>query len=149
MTTLVAPGRIEIPATHRDLFGRPVCGVLTTMAFDGQPHSCLVWVDIDGATGEALVNTTLQRRHARNLAGNPRLSLLIVDPDDTGRFIQVRGDAELTTDGAEAHADALARRYTRHDRFYGGVYPLEQRSRETRVIVRIHARRITLDAIHA
>jgi hypothetical protein len=96
-----------------------------------------------------LVNTTLQRRHARNLARNPRLSLLVVDPDNTGRFIQVRGDGVLTTHAAEAHADALARRYTPHDRFYGGVYPLAQRARETRVIVRIHARRITLDAIHA
>lgn len=29
------------------------------------------------------------------------------------------------------------------------MYPVEQEARETRVIVRIHARRITLDAIHA
>jgi PPOX class probable F420-dependent enzyme len=149
MTTVQAPGYIEIPGTHRDLCTRPVCAVLTTMACDGQPHSCLVWVDLDETTGDALVNTTLQRQHALNLATNPRVSLLIVDPDDTGRFMQVRGDAELVTDGAEAHADALARRYTRHDRFYGGVYPLAQRELETRVIVRIHARRITLDAIHA
>ena len=149
MTALGAPDRVAIPASHRDLFTRQACGVLTTIGRDGQPHSCLVWVDVDPGTGEALVTTTLQRRHARNLAANPRLSLLVVDPDDTGRFIQVRGDAELVVAGAEAHADALARRYTRHDRFYGGVYPEAQRARETRVIVRIHARRITLDAIHA
>ena len=31
----------------------------------------------------------------------------------------------------------------------GFVYPLERQARETRVICRIHARRITLDAIHA
>ena len=34
-------------------------------------------------------------------------------------------------------------------RYYGSVYPVEQRELETRVICRIHARRITLDAIHA
>ena len=39
--------------------------------------------------------------------------------------------------------------YTRHPRYYGFVYPAEQQARETRVICRIHARRITLDAIHA
>jgi Cu/Ag efflux pump CusA len=33
--------------------------------------------------------------------------------------------------------------------YYGYVYPVEQRARETRVICRIHPRRITLDAIHA
>ena len=66
-----------------------------------------------------------------------------------GRFIQIRGDAELVTDGAVEHLDALTRSYTRHPAFYGFIYPVEQRARETRVICRIHARRITLDAIHA
>jgi len=47
------------------------------------------------------------------------------------------------------HLDALTRAYTRHPAYYGYVYPVAQRSRETRVICRTHARRITLDAIHA
>ena len=85
----------------------------------------------------------------RNLLANPKVSLLVVDPDNTGRFVQVRGDAELVTDGALEHLDALTRAYTRHPRYYGFVYPVEQQARETRVICRIHARRITLDAIHA
>ena len=72
-----------------------------------------------------------------------------MDPDNTSRFIQVRGDAELRTEGALEHLDALTRRYTRHPSFYGHVYPIEQAALETRVICRIHARRITLDAIHA
>jgi PPOX class probable F420-dependent enzyme len=149
MTALEVPGRVSVPASHRDLFTRPVCGVLTTIAPDGQPHSSLVWVDIDPVDGCPLVNSTLQRRQIRNLLENPRVSLLIVDPDNTARFVQVRGDAQVVTSGALVHADALARRYTSHDRFYGGVYPEAQRERETRVIVRIQARRITLDAIHA
>ena len=94
------------------------------------------------------MNTTLERQKGRNLLANPKVSLLIVDPDDTARFIQIRGDAELVFDGAIEHLDALTRAYTRHPRFYGGVYPLAQRARETRVTCRIHARRITLDAIH-
>ncbi len=80
---------------------------------------------------------------------NPKVSLLVVDPENTGRFIQVRGDADLVTDGAIEHLDALTRRYTRHPAYYGHIYPLAQRSQETRVICRIRARRITLDAIHA
>lgn len=35
-----------------------------------------------------------------------------------------------------------------HPQFYDYVYPLAQRARETRTIGRIHARCITLDAIH-
>ena len=145
--TATLPVDGPIPDSHRDLLERPVCGVLTTLLPSGQPHSCLVWVDHDGTCARA--NTTLQRLSGRDLATDPRVSLLIVDPDDTARFIQVRGVAELATEGAVEHLDALTRRYTRHPRFYGFVYPAEQEGREQRVIVRIHARRVTRDAIHA
>jgi len=147
MTTLFVPKTLPIPASHLDLLTRPICGVLTTMGGDGQPQSSLVWVDVDDAC--ARVNTTLERQKGRNLLVNPKVSLLVVDPDNTARFIQIRGDAELVTDGALEHLDALTRTYTRHPAYYGYIYPVAQRSHETRVICRIHARRITLDAIHA
>jgi PPOX class probable F420-dependent enzyme len=147
MTAVLAPEALPISASHLDLLTRPICAVLTTMGADGQPQSSLVWVDTDGEC--ARVNTTLERQKGRNLLANPKVSLLVVDPDNTVRFMQIRGDAELVLEGAEEHLDALARKYTRHPRFYGFVYPVEQRARETRAICRIHARRITLDAIHA
>jgi PPOX class probable F420-dependent enzyme len=147
MTTRVAPETLPIPASHLDLLARPVCGVLTTLGAGGQPQSSLVWVDWDGAC--VRVNTTLERQKGRNLLANPKVSLLVVDPDDTGRYLQLRGDAELVTDGALDHLDKLTRKYTRHPTYYGHIYPVAQRVRETRVICRIHARRITLDAIHA
>lgn len=143
-TTLTTP--VPIPATHLDLLTRPIVGVLTTLMPDGQPQSSLVWVDHDGEC--ARTNTTLERQKGRNLLADPRASLLVVDPDDTSRFVQIRGDVDLVRDGAEAHLDALTRAYTTHPRFYGHVYPVAQRLRETRVIVRLRARRVTLDAIH-
>jgi PPOX class probable F420-dependent enzyme len=147
MTTPVAPAAPTVPVSHVDLLTRPICGVFTTMGPDGQPQSSLVWVDFDGAC--ARVNTTLERKKGRNLLADPRVSLLVVDPSNTGRFIQIRGDAELVREGAVEHLDALTRTYTRHPAYYGHIYPLEQQGRETRVICRIQARRITLDAIHA
>ena len=147
MTALLAPKPLAIPVSHLDLLARPICGVLTTMGRDGQPQSSLVWVDFDGAC--ARVNTTLERQKGRNLLANPKVSLLVVDPDNTARYLQLRGDAELVTDGALEHLDVLTRKYTRHPRYYGHIYPAAQQARETRVICRIHARRITLDAIHA
>ena len=146
MSRIAAASSVALPASHIDLLERPVCGVLTTMGAGGQPHSTLVWVDTDGT--HARVNTTLERRKGRDLLTNPGCSLLVVDPADTARFIQIRGDAELTTEGALEHLDGLTRTYTRHPCYYGHVYPLAQRARETRVICRIRARRITLDAIH-
>jgi PPOX class probable F420-dependent enzyme len=146
MSGLDAPVTVELPASHLDLLTRPICGVLTTMGRDGQPQSSLVWVDMDAAC--ARVNTTLERQKGRNLLVDPKVSLLIVDPDDTGRFLQIRGDAELVTVGALGHLDALTRKYTRHPRYYAFVYPLERQRQETRVTCRIHARRVTIDAIH-
>jgi PPOX class probable F420-dependent enzyme len=148
VTAIAPPQPVTVPASHLDLLTRPICGVLTTMGPDGQPESSLVWVDVDGE-GLARVNTTLERRKGRNLVANPKVSLLVVDPDNTGRFMQIRGDVELVAEGALEHLDTLTRRYTSHPGYYGHVYPAEQAGRETRVICRIHARRIQLDAIHA
>ena len=149
MTALVTPEATPIPGSHLDLLTRPICGVLTTIGPDGRPQSSLVWVDVDADGACARVNTTLERQKGRNLRANPKVSLLVVDPENTARFIQIRGDAELVTDGAIEHLDVLTRTYTRHPRYYGFIYPTAQRAHETRVICRIHARRITLDAIHA
>jgi PPOX class probable F420-dependent enzyme len=136
-----------IPASHLDLLQRPICGVLTTLFPDGEPHSSLMWLDFDGEC--ARINTTYERAHAHNLLRDPRASLLVVDPDDTSRFIAIRGSIELQRENAIGHLDALTQKYTRFRAFYGFVYPAEQRFREVRVIGRLHARRITLDAIHA
>ncbi len=147
MTAPTALDIVPLPASHLDLLSRAICGVFTTMGPDGHPQSSLVWVDHDGEC--ARVNTTLERQKGRNLLANPRVSLLVVDPHNTARFIQIRGDAELVTHGALDHLDGLTRAYTQHPRYYGHVYPVGQEARETRVICRLHARRITLDAIHA
>jgi PPOX class probable F420-dependent enzyme len=147
MTGFAAPDIRPIPATHLDLLTRPICGVLTTMGRDGHPQCSLVWVDVNG--GYARFNTTLERQKGRNLLANPKVSLLVVDPDNTARFIQIRGDAELVTEDALDHLDTLTRKYTRHPAYYGHIQPVARQARETRVMCRIHPRRVTLDAIHA
>lgn len=141
-----SPAPAAIPDDHLDLLTRPIVGVLTTMGADGQPQSSLVWVDVDGEC--ALVVTTLERQKGKNLLANPRVSLLVVDPDNTGRFLQIRGDVEIVRESALERLDALTRRYTPHPRYYGHIYPVEHQGCETHVICRIHARRVTVDAIH-
>ena len=93
---------------------------LTTVTPKGYPQTSVVWFDFDGAC--ARVNTTLERQKGRNLLANPKVSLLVVDPDNPGRYLQVRGHAELVFDGALDHLDALTRKYTRHPAYYGHIY---------------------------
>lgn len=137
---------LQIPASHLDLLTCPIHGVLTTLMPDGQPQSSLVWCDYDG--GCARVNTTRERQKGRNMRANPKVSLLIVEPDDTSRYLEIRGEVELVEDGALEHLDQITQQYTCHPQYYGYVYPVQQKGKETRIICRIHAKRITLDAIH-
>jgi PPOX class probable F420-dependent enzyme len=135
-----------IPDSHIDLLTRPIHAVLTTLMPDGRPQSSLMWCDYDGECTR--INTTAQRRKGKNMRADPRVTLLLIDPDDTSRYLEIRGDVELSAEGAIEHLDALTRRYTVHPRFYGYVYPLAKQALETRLIGRIHAVKITLDAIH-
>lgn len=135
-----------IPPSHLDLLTRPIHGVLTTMMLDGQPQSSLVWCDFDGEC--ARVNTSRERQKGKNMLANPKVSLLIVDPQDTSRYMEIRGAAELVEEEALEHLDQITRQYTHHPQYYGYVFPFEKKERETRVICRIHAKKITLDAIH-
>jgi len=135
-----------IPESHQDLLTRPIHGVLTTLMPDGQPQSSLVWCDFDGEC--ARVNTSRERQKGRNMLANPKVSLLIVDPDDTSRYLEIRGTAELLEEGALEHLDQITRQYTTRPQYYGYVFPVEKKDHETRVICRIHAKKITLDAIH-
>src|SRR6266516_259139 len=137
---------VAIPDTHCDLLVKPIHGVLSTMMSDGQPQSSIVWADYDGTY--VLINTTLERQKGRNMRTNPKVSLLVIDPRDVSRWIEVRGNVvEIQREGAEAHADKLTRLYTGKQRFYGDIYPVEQKQKETRVIVKIEPIRVTLDAI--
>ncbi len=139
--------QVTLPNTHRDLFQEPVHGVLTTMMPGGMPQSSIVWVDYDGEY--VLINTTLERQKGRNMQANPKVTILVIDPKDSSRWIEVRGQVrEMTRDCADAHADKLTQRYCPNKRhFYGDIYPPEQKEKETRVIVKIAPVKISVDAI--
>lgn len=139
---------MTIPSSHCDLFRDPVHGVLTTLMPDGQPQSSIVWVDYDGEY--VLINTTLERQKGRNMRSNPKVTILVLDPKNSSRWIEVRGHVhEITPAGSEAHADMLTQRYSgnRKQHFYGDIYPVEQKQKETRVIIKIEPRHVALDAI--
>jgi PPOX class probable F420-dependent enzyme len=137
---------LSIPTSHRDLFCRPVHGVLTTLMPDGSPQSSIVWVDYDGE--HVLINTTVERQKGRNMRARPMATVLVIDPADTSRWIEVRGRViAMTPEGAAAHADRLTQRYTVKRRFYGDIYPVDQQDKETRVVVKIQPLKVSLDAV--
>jgi PPOX class probable F420-dependent enzyme len=138
---------ITVPHSHLDLLQTPVHGVLTTIMPDGSPQSSIIWVDYDGEC--VLINTTLERQKGRNMRANPKVTILVIDPKDSSRWIEVRGHVmEITQQGAEVHADKLTQRYCQNKQhFYGDIYPIEQKQKETRVIVKVQPLKISLDAV--
>ena len=105
-----------IPEQFRDLFQKPAFGLLATLMPDGYPQVTPVWVDYDGTY--IRINTARGRVKDRNLKANPQVALSAQDPDNPYRYVQVRGRVtEMTEQGADAHIDALAKKYTGQDRY--------------------------------
>lgn len=129
-----APGPLVgtvIPESHVDIFESEAFGHLATRMPDGTPQVTPVWVDHEERE-YVLVNTARTRQKERNLRRDPRAGLSVTDPEDPYRYVSVRGEAELTEAGADAHIDALARRYMDVEE-----YPHHGEEAGPRVVVRI------------
>jgi PPOX class probable F420-dependent enzyme len=121
----------------RALLARPVLASLATVSTDGSPQITPLWIDVED--DDLVINTAQGRAKAKNMARNPKVALCVVDPDDPYNVLAVTGTiAEITTEGADAHIDALAKKYLDAD-----SYPL-RREGEERLKIRIHIDRILM-----
>src|SRR5688572_17442873 len=79
----------------REVLDGPHIAVLATSNADGRPQSTVIFVKRDG---DAVVFSTIKGRlKTRNMARDPRVSLLVVDWAK-GRYIEIRGSVEITDD---------------------------------------------------
>ena len=119
---------IGIPAAFQDLLTNPrAFAHLATIMPDGSPQVTPVW--FDAANGRIRVNTAKGRVKARNMPEGARVALSILDPDNSYRYLQIRGVvAHVTEAAALAHIDGLAKKYLGKD-----VYPWHN-AKDTRTI---------------
>jgi PPOX class probable F420-dependent enzyme len=117
----------------------PNLATVVTLMPDGQPQALLTWVDADG--DEVLVNTEPQRQRARNVARDPRVTVLIHSAENAWDWAEVRGHVSGTTDGqvARDHIDELSNRYVGHD-YRNPIGP------RGRIILRIAADKVNTPA---
>jgi PPOX class probable F420-dependent enzyme len=120
--------------SQREFLEQPFAGAATTLRADGSPQTTVVWVDID-ENGPSF-NTAAGRAKPRHLEHDPRLSLIVLDPKDQYRWLAISGRAEVTTAGADAQIDKLAKKYLNAD-----SYPW-RKPEEQRLTVRIRPERI-------
>ena len=124
-----------IPDRYADLLQKKAFASLATVMPDGGPQVTPVWFDYDGT--HIRVNSAKGRLKDRNMRRTPRVALAILDPDNPYRHLAVRGRVvEVTEQGADAHIDALAKKYLGQDR-----YP-HRTPGEVRVIYKIRPERV-------
>jgi PPOX class probable F420-dependent enzyme len=97
-----------IPASHRDLLDGQFA-TLGTVGPDGRPQLSEVWFLADGDEVSISLNGTRQK--TKNLAANPAVSVFLLDLASPYRYLEIRGDAEITPDDAYAFADRVGAKY--------------------------------------
>src|SRR5580698_5268972 len=126
-----------LSAKARELIGRPVLASLATLNPDGSPQITPLWIDLDG--DDVVVNTAQGRIKARNLEKDARVAVSVIDPNDPYNVVAFRGTVtDITTDGADAHIDALAKKYLGVD-----TYPMRSAD-EVRIRVTVRTDHIAM-----
>jgi PPOX class probable F420-dependent enzyme len=83
---------------------------LATLMPDGSPQVTPVWFDSDGEY--ILINTNEGRAKDRNMKARPNVAMTIQDPNDTYRYLGIRGEVVgYTRKGADEHINRLSLKY--------------------------------------
>jgi PPOX class probable F420-dependent enzyme len=125
-------------AADRELLDRSSFARMATLMPDGAPQLTVLWHRRVGDTLRIICPAGAQKR--RNLERDPRVSVVVEDPERASRFIEIRGRAEVVHDDAGARAELvhIARRYI-GEQAEGLAAGL---SADPRVILVIHPKRI-------
>jgi len=114
------PEADRISAGGVKLLQEPQLAHFVTLMPDGSPQTTPVWVDVEPDGSAVLVNTATGRVKTNNVEHDNK--------DNAWRYVLVRGTiVEQRYEGADAHIDALAKKYLGADE-----YPF-RKANETRV----------------
>ena len=119
-----------LPDGAKELLDRPEFATVATIGSDGQPQLSVVWVKHDG--DDVLISTTTNRQKYRNIARDPRVSVLVFPKDKPYSYLEVRGTATMSEQGGRELIDEFNEKYH-------GVrpYPGDKGTDNVRVVVRI------------
>lgn len=98
-----------VPPSHRDLLDAPLTATLTTVDARGRPQSTAVWYTV--VDGRLVLSITSDRQKYKNLQANPSCSLLVLDPQNPFRTLEVRAEADATPDPDKVTVRTLAQVY--------------------------------------
>lgn len=126
---------IALPAAAKAVVDGLSFATIATIEPDGSPQASVVWIAREGDT--LVFSTVLGRRKTDNMSRDPRVSVLVTDPDNPYAYLEVRGRVTMAQEGGRALIDALAAEYRGLDR-----YPWDDGSDNVRVVCRVQAEKV-------
>jgi PPOX class probable F420-dependent enzyme len=123
---------ISLNESAREVLDGPHIAAIATSNADGRPQSSVIFVKRDGDT--VVFSTIKGRLKTRNMARDPRVSLLVADRTQP-RYLEIRGTVEIIEDPEKRLL------YEMYDRYMGGMAPPPEPDAE-RLIVRITPEKI-------
>ena len=106
------------------LLSDPNFAVVSTFNADGSILSTIVWISAEDGT--VAINSAKGRRWPTNLARDPRITALVYEAGNPYNYVEIRGRATSTREGADEHINALTKKYINQDE-YPFRQPGEQR----------------------
>lgn len=98
----------SIPDDFVDLLDTPTA-LLTTLGPDGQPQTTAIWfLHEDGQINISLNKT---RQKYKNIVRDPRVSFFILDPANSQRTLEVRGEVDIADDSDYVAAARVGAKY--------------------------------------
>lgn len=123
-----------IPDALRDLLENPNYGALGTVRPDATVQVNPMWFEFDGE--HVLFTHTTTRQKYRNLRANPSMSLMVFDPAQPYRYIEVRGRL------VDEVPDPEGAFYVRLGQRYGNATQEAPADRANRVILKMSVEKV-------
>ncbi len=136
----MSPSKPLLPPAARELLDRALIAHVSTVSPAGRPQAGIVWFERRDDSVVFFSEATTPK--VRNLRENPRIDLIVVDPErDLGAgtpcYLRLTGTAELRQE-EPGFVDHLARRYG-----HAGGYPASYGKLGEVVTIHVDVRRVS------
>ena len=108
----------------KKLLAGPNHAIISTRNPDDTILNTVVWINTENDA--VAVNSAVGRKWPANLQRDPRTTVLIPEEGNPYNYVEIRGTATATEEGADEHINALTKKYINQDE-YPFRQPGEQR----------------------
>ncbi|MBV9005990.1 MAG: PPOX class F420-dependent oxidoreductase [Solirubrobacterales bacterium] len=99
----------------RELLEQPNYAVISTINANGAIHNTMVWISAED--GAVAVNSAIGRLWPTNLQRDPRITAVVFESGNPYHFVEIRGMATGSREGADDHINKLAKKYIGQDEY--------------------------------